>query len=332
MTGIGGGPDTEQLADRFRRWAAAGVRVGAPLTAHLLARAADDIARGGALRLVLQPFSEEPGWRELPLRLLAQVHRRVLRGELPELARHYPSVGGELGPDGAWPLFCRACVERAQELQLGLAEPLLTDDVGRVAALIGGFLQVARETARPLRLLELGAGAGFQLRWDHFRSARWLPGLFEVAPPLEGKVKVVERRGCDSNPVDPTTEEGALLLKSFVWPDLADRRRMLEAALEVCRRVPAPVDRAEGSRWLGERLAEAWPETATVVFRSVGSQYPAQVIRQAAEAVTPRSPLAWLRLEPAARRFEVRLRLWPGGEDRLLATTEGDGRAVTWLA
>jgi hypothetical protein len=326
------GEGTRQLEDRFRRWAAAAAKVEAPLTAHLLACAADDIAVGGALCLVVQPFAEEPAWRELPLRLLAHVHRRVLRGELPELARHYPSAGGDLGPEGAWPLFCRACVERASELQLSLADPLRTDDAGRAAALMGGFLEVARETGRPLRLLELGAGAGLHLRWDHYRSAEWLTGLFDVAPPLEGKVEVVERRGCDPNPIDPATDEGALVLKSFVWPDMVDRFRMMEAALEVCRRVPAQVDRADGARWLGERLAEVRSGTATVVFRSVGSQYPADALRKAAETATPDTPLSWLRLEPAARRFEVRLRVWPGGEDRLLATAEGDGRAVAWLA
>jgi hypothetical protein len=34
---------------------------------------------------------------------------------------------------------------------------------------------------------------------------------------------------------------------------------------------------------------------------------------------TPGSPLAWLRFEPARNIAEVRLQLWPGSRDRLLA-------------
>jgi hypothetical protein len=48
--------------------------------------------------------------------------------------------------------------------------------------------------------------------------------------------------------------------------------------------------------------------------------------QRAAAAASAEAPLAWLRLEPAQGRFEVRLTLWPGGDDRLLATATGHGR------
>jgi hypothetical protein len=37
-----------------------------------------------------------------------------------------------------------------------------------MAALIGGFLTVSAETGHPLRILEVGASAGLNLRFGHF--------------------------------------------------------------------------------------------------------------------------------------------------------------------
>jgi hypothetical protein len=43
-------------------------------------------------------------------------------------------------------------------------------------------------------------------------------------------------------------------------------------------------------------------------------------------------PLAWLRLEPPDFEIcELRLRLWPGGSDRLLARSHPHGAWVEWL-
>jgi hypothetical protein len=312
-----GTPPANRLAINFRGWSITAERREAPLTAHVLACVAEDLAAGGVMGLVLRPYLDEPDWRELPLRLLARVHRRVLRGELPELATYYPSVGGSRAPSGVWPRFCRACVEGAQDLQRGLAEPACADDVGRVPALISGFRMVARETSLPLRLLQIGAGAGLELRWDHLEGG------------LNSGVEVVERRGCDPAPLDPVSEEGALTLRSYCWPDQVDRRRMLDDALDACGRIPAHVDQAEPGAWLVERLAEPFPSSAAVVFRAGGSLHPAGALARAARAATAQAPLAWLRLEPGRRGFDVRLTVWPSGEDRVLASTDWDGGPVT---
>ncbi len=279
------------------------------------------------------------------------MHRLVLRGDLPELAAFYPSAGGSLPADRAWPAFRRACAGRAQELAALLRRPLQTNEVGRTAALLGGFLLVARETGLPLRLLELGASAGLQLRWDHYRDAPWLPAMLEVPPPLDGRVQVVERRGCDTSPIDPTTPDGLLTVRSFVWADMLDRLRMLDWAVAVCHRVPAAVDRAGAAGWLPERLAEQRPGTTAAVYHSVVVQYLPEAalarvgaaISRAASAATAEAPLAWLRFEPGQPGpgdpgcgrdlpgMEVRLSLWPGGRDRLLATASAHGRRVRWV-
>jgi hypothetical protein len=61
------------------------------------------------------------------------------------------------------------------------------------------------------------------------------------------------------------------------------------------------------------------------------------VIRRHALSATAEAPLAYLRFE-AGQRFqpeslvEVRLTTWPGGEERLLATADVNGRRVRPLA
>lgn len=328
----------ERLARRFRFQAAACERLGSPLYAYLLARAAEDLEERGFLLELLWPYRHEPGRNALSLRLLAGIHNLVLGGQLPRLARYYPSTGGRLSPEGAWPPFLRACREAAEVLQIRLARPCQTNEVGRCAALLGGFLLIARETGLPLRLLELGASAGLNLRCDLYREAPWLESLMEVAPPLEGALEVAERRGCDLEPLNPTSPEDELTLRSFIWADMVDRLRMLDDAITISRRVPARVDRADAADWLPARLSEQRPHLATVVFHSLVMQYVPDTgladmgaaLQGAAVAATREMPLAWLRLEPGLRSFEVRLSLWPGGDDRLLATATGHGREVRW--
>jgi hypothetical protein len=47
------------------------------------------------------------------------------------------------------------------------------------------------------------------------------------------------------------------------------------------------------------------------------------------------APFAWLRMEPPPTNLvdiELRLTLWPGGEDRLLAHVHPHGASVEWVA
>ena len=44
--------------------------------------------------------------------------------------------------------------------------------MSRSSALIGGYLLVARETGLPLRVLETGASAGLNLRWNSPTATR----------------------------------------------------------------------------------------------------------------------------------------------------------------
>jgi hypothetical protein len=237
-------------------------------------------------------------------------------------------------------------------LRKEVTRPVQTNEVGRAGALVGGFLTVTERFGVPLRVLEVGASAGLNLRWDHFhyqaRGQRWGPAESPVRlcdfdtppiPPFGVQAQVAERRGCDRNPLDPTSDEDQLTLLSFVWCDQAWRIRRLRAAFEVARDVPAVVDAAHAPDWLEQQLESDASGVATVVFHSIFMQYLEEVdrgkivnaIHRAGAAATHAAPLAWLRFEPAGDHAEVRLTMWPGGEDRLIANSGYHGAAVHWL-
>lgn len=322
--------------------------MSSPLYTGLLERCAEDVAAHGPTATVLRGHGADPPDSALGLRLMASVHRLVLDGRAPELAHYYPSVGGRADPAAAWPALVALLEEHAEAIRELVARPLQTNEVGRSQALLCGFLVVAARTGLPLRLLEVGASAGLNLRWDHYRyeargrrrgdpsSPVRLCSFDGVPEAFEAPATVASRRGCDPSPLDPATEEGRLTLTSSIWADQLHRLRHLRLALEVARRVPVEIDRAAAGPWLAGLLAEpAAAGVATVVFHSIVAQYLdpeerrhlEETITAAGSTATQRAPLAWLRMEPEGAECAVRLSLWPGGEDEIVARSgfHGDG-------
>lgn len=331
-------------------------QLGSPLYSALLQNAAADVRSQGACWAVLQGHHDDPPGSALALRFLGSVHRLVLEREAPELATCYPSAGGDSKHADLWPRFLKTVQQHAARLSLLIDNPVQTNEVGRCAALLGGFLEIARRTGMPLRLLEVGASAGLILRWDHYfyeaADATWgdphskvriAVTFADAHPDFSVKAQIAERRGCDSLPIDPTTKEGELTLKSYVWADQVERFQRLAAAIDTARRVPAEVEKANAADWIEAALAQSPQGAATVVYHSIVWQYLSlrdrarieQTMEAAGKAATPASSLAWLRFEPGANSAEVRLRLWPGSqpeEDRLLARAGFHGSPVEWLA
>jgi hypothetical protein len=161
-------------------------------------------------------------------------------------------------------------------------------------------------------------------------------------PPFEpATVEIVERRGCDRAPVDSASDEGALTLLSYVWPDQAERVALLRGALEVARRLPVDVQRADAADWLEEALGGPPPDgVVTVVFHSIVWQYVDEAERgrirdallAAGSRATERSRLAWLRMESDGADTRLDVTTWPGGAESLLGRAGYHGRPLRWLA
>lgn len=324
---------------------------GSPLYVDLLDVVAADVRANGVFARLLEPVAAAPFGDAVVLRLLGALHLMVLSGRAPGLARHYPSAGGRsakgLGVDAR-----AAAEEHEAEIGCRMLEGVQTNEVGRSAALIGGYLELAR-AGLPLRLLEVGSSAGLNINADRYRylgpdrsfgppdsalvfDQPWLADAPDLSVPLE----IVERRGSDIAPIDVSSEAGRLRLRSFVWGDQLDRMARLNAALEVARHYPPVVDRADAPVWLEGQLAVPAAGTCTVVSHSIMFQYLSrggraamiESIESAGARASASAPVAWLRLEPGGDHAELRLTRWPGGRTRVLATSSYHGPPVVWRA
>jgi hypothetical protein len=219
--------------------------------------------------------------------------------------------------------------------------------------LVGGFLQIARETGLPLRLLEIGASAGLNAVWDRYHyqlgAAGWgdpqsavriAPNWEGPSPPLGAPVRVIERLACDMAPVDLEDPAQRLRLRAYIWPDQPERLSRLESAIGLARAYGPTVERADAAEWVRAKISEPAKASATVLYHSIMWQYlPAETqadirasLKRAGDRATSAAPLAWLRFEPLRpeSRPELRLTLWPGAREACLAVAHPHGSSVRW--
>lgn len=345
------------LAARFRLQSVTCRAAGSPLTADLLAGAAEDLVAGGPTAALLGPLEHDPPGSVPALRLAGALHRLVLERRAPALAIHYPTVGGT--PGEVWRAARDVVEDQLDALRELVARPVQTNEVGRSSALLGGLLRVAHETALPIRLLELGASGGLNLLFDRYAhevapgvvlgdpdSPVRLPRPWQGPPPPYRSgvgLEVVERRGCDPAPLDPGNTADRLTLSSYVWGDQVDRFERLGGSLRVAGRHPARVEPLAASAFLRREFAAPAVGVTTVVWHSVVWQYlePPEraevtaLLAAAGRRATTAAPLAQLSLEPVRfgsddHRFQLVLTTWPGGRTRVLAGAQGHGPPVVW--
>ena len=352
------------LAELFTA-AANACRDRSPLTERLLDDAAEDLRQGGVTSRIMAGSERDREGTMPGLRFAGAVHRLVLEGRAPGLAKHYPSVGGQPDLPTLWEDALPALGEHADLLRQRVqATVVQTNEPGRSAPLYGGLMVAAQEAAKAagrhvpfcVRLLEVGASGGLNLRPHHvgYRledtvlgdpdSLLVLDPEWTGRPPadLSHRLRVVGRAGCDLSPVDVSTEDGRLHLSSFVWADQLGRWNRLRDALDLAATDPVKVERSAGPEWLAKQLARAERDVLTVVWHSVVWQYvsPADramgraVLADAAAKATPTTPLALLVFEPRRTdddyRFELLLKLWPAGISLNLGYGAGHGTPFTW--
>ena len=347
-----------KLADEFSFQVGGCETIGSALYGELCRHAAEDVVSGGPVWEAMAKHAHLRFGLASPLRFLAALHRSALRGESPALARHYPSCGGTPGRTLRED-FLAATAHHTERIAAELDWGVQTNEVVRTSALYPGLAHISALVGLPVSLREIGSSAGLNLRLDRFRFAqdRWSVG--DPTSPVEivdrwgdrvpGHVDaaIVDRAGCDPDPIDPTTDDGALHLLGFLWPDQLDRRGRTLAAIEIARNIPARVEQANAEGWLARELARRTEGAVTVIMHSIVWQYIDKVeraritdlIESVGATATPDTPLAWMSFEPHEpdrAHAALKLRYWDGqstvGAPTLLAECGFHGQWVRWRA
>ena len=303
-------------------------------------------------RLAGEPLVREvaPDFRwNLPLRLFAALHYLALDGRAPALAQAYADERE------AWPVFREALEREAEWVARFLREQgLQTNEVQRCYGLLPAFLLAAAETGKELELIELGPSAGFNLLWDSYSYRYGVERWGSVNAPIEltGELRsplpagllsvmpvVRSRLGIDLNPIDVASEHGVRLLRAFVWPDQKDRLARLEQAIGVVRAEPPRIVRGNYLEALEPLLERRSRQTLTVVFQTASLNHLSSEERERFEELLNRAGrrgrLAFISGEhppgDPADYWQLRYRLWPGGEPQILARLDFHGRWLEWL-
>ena len=211
---------------------------------------------------------------------LAAVHDELLRDPDDALAAYYPTLGGDGPGPGLAAAFTAFCADRAEALAATLAfRRTQTNEVARCGCLLPAFAAVA--DGRPLALIEIGASAGLNLRWDHYAydyggRAAGVPSspltiecelVGPHVPPLDPP-PVAWRAGIDLAPVDASDPADARWLRACLWPDQPARQARLAAALEIAREHPVDIRRGDALTLLPELIAEAPADALVCVFHT----------------------------------------------------------------
>lgn len=333
----------KHILSAFRVQVEACEKLGSPLTAALLRGARDDFAANGPVAHLLRGWAGDPLDENVPLRLAGFFHDRALAGDAPELAQFYETCGGRFAPSDAVALWqaaigCLTAQEAAARRFLRSAPQ--TNEAGRAAVLLAGFSEIARQTGLPLRLREIGASAGLNLFFDHFRykietdkaalnwgdanspltiAAQWRG----QAPQMAQAIEVSDRRGCDLFPIDLGDATARRRMASYIWGDMAQRADRQKQALAALKGQVPVIDRADAAGWVAAQIMQRPAGETTVLFHSLVLPYlnvsqrmaVESSFEQAAETASPDRPLAWLRMDVDRMDHEAVLEydLWQGG-------------------
>jgi hypothetical protein len=333
-------------------------RLGSPFTALLCSTLAERLDESTLIGRCVLSWPGDPRTQgdALALRVCGALHSLARSNAEPGLAALYPGAASQVNPGDLW-LAVRGAFERnPSHFEAYLATAPQTNEVGRSAVLMCGFLEIARHFGLPMRPIEIGASAGLNLIADRYRyrfgDAQWgdpqaalllEPQWQGPAPPVETNIRVTERCGCDVAPLDISSATERARLASYVWADQMDRLSRLEAAIATALRDPPRLEQMDAAEWVEQRIHETpdQPGRVRVLFHSVVWGYFSLDTQRRIEAHMQRcgaradndTPLAWLRFELADTPLgaALTLKLWPTGEERVLAHTQPHGRSIVYF-
>ena len=289
----------------------------------------------------------------MPLRLAGGFHHLLLTGDD---ARLEPVYRGEITDQAAVDRIVAAVTaDHDDRLLQWFGSPPQTNEAGRSASFMAGLKWLSGRLGPRFELNELGASAGINTMMDRYHydlggvmagpqaSPMQIKPEWHGPPPPDHPVEIIAIKGCDQAPIDLSDPDAALRVKSYVWPENADRIVRMDAALQLAAEKAPDVTQADALDWVLERLAAPQAEGVTrVIHHSIVWQYiPAdrraaitKAIEAAGAKATPDKPLAWMMLETNRDTFahELTIRYWPGGAtSALLGQAQAHGAWVEWF-
>jgi hypothetical protein len=214
------------------------------------------------------------------------IHHVLQQGVDHELATFYPSIVGERArpAQDAGPALISFCTRYESELTRLLQTRLVqTNHVQRALGLRLGLSVIAREVSRPVHLLEVGASAGLNLRFDRYGyvvgdqrfgdqhspvqlQAQWHGSI--PVPDLDALPQLASVTGVDLNPIDAQDPEARRWLEALIWPENHHQRKLLAAALAVVAIDPPTIRAGDAIEVCPAIARELPPGEPRVVFHS----------------------------------------------------------------
>ena len=326
--------------------------LGSPIYERVFVALADNLVAGGVVSDITKDMSIRPGRDAAGLRIAGALHREVLAGRAPLLARHFPSVGGQ-PTDTLVDDYLTTIRTHADAVRHGLERTVQTNEVGRTTMLATGMTHFAKACDVPeIHLREVGSSCGLNLNIDKYFFANE-SGTFGDAqslvrfehdawgapqPSISGCPTLLSRRGCDVAPLNARNEEDQLTLLSFVWPDQHLRFTRLRAALDIASSSSDYIvpDTSDAAEWLDAQFSKIADDEPVLIFHSIVWQYFSQETKDNFREVFAKhaqrrtsSSTAWLRMEPFGPTADLRIDMWKHGasltHNHVLATSSYHG-------
>jgi hypothetical protein len=162
-----------------------------------------------------------------------------------------------------------------------------------------------------------------------------VPGeLFRLAPRVRSRI------GIDTEPVDVTRRDEALLLKAFVWPDQTWRLELVEQAVAAVRRERPRVIKGDAAVELPRLLRARRPDAVTLVYQTavIGYMEPErrELVYAALVDAARDGALAYAGthspLDQSDRYYGLAVQTWPdGGAREVVAHADFHGAWIEWL-
>ncbi len=270
---------------------------------------------------------------DIPLLLVAGLHREVLMGNAPELAQFYPTAGGErpfTSPNFLSTLHQTILTHRQTLAPFIQTATVQTNETGRGLCWLLPLHYVNYDGTH---LVDLGASAGLNLvaeqrayrlvdsdeselqKFGTGSQPQFTTHCKNRTPnfPISNLPRILSRTGCDIHPFVLETAGHEQTLAAYVWGDQPHRLVRLREGIDAFRateQTDAPVQLYQTNlpddlpHFLGNlKVGGETAVSTTVLYNTYITQYlpqKGQLLRQHITewAIQQNSPILWLQWEP----------------------------------